>query len=186
MRVVAGTAGGRRLVAPPGTDTRPTTDRVKEATFNALDSLGALDGAVVLDGFAGSGGLGIEALSRGARTCTFVERARPARAAVEANLEATGLAGGGRVVAGDLLTHLATTDEVYDLVLLDPPHATDAWEAVLAAVATRLGDGAVVVVESDRPVVPEGDRRWAVKREKRYGGTVVQVISPHPSTGACP
>ena len=186
MRVVAGTAGGRRLVAPPGTDTRPTTDRVKEATFNALDSLGAVRGAAVLDGFAGSGGLGIEALSRGARTCTFVERARAAREAVEANLAGTGLAAGARVVGGDLLTHLGATDDVYDLVLLDPPHSTDAWDAVLAAVAPRLADDAVVVVESDRAVVPDDDLAWAVRREKRYGGTVVQVITPRPATGATP
>lgn len=184
MRVVAGTAGGRRLVAPPGTDTRPTTDRVKEATFNALDSLGAVDGAVVLDGFAGSGGLGIEALSRGARSCTFVERARAARASVEANLAGTGLADAARVVGGDLLAHLATTDEVYDLVLLDPPHATGSWDDVLAGVAACLAEGALVVVESDRAVVPDDDGLWAVRREKRYGGTVVQVISPHSATGA--
>jgi 16S rRNA (guanine966-N2)-methyltransferase len=183
MRVVSGTAGGRRLVAPPGTDTRPTTDRVKEATFNALDSLGAIRGAVVLDGFAGSGGLGIEALSRGAGSCTFVERARAARDAVQANLGTTGLVEGARVVGGDLLTHLGTTSDVYDLVLLDPPHATAAWEALLAAVAPRLADGAVVVVESDRPVVADDDLTWAVRREKRYGGTVVQVISLHPATG---
>jgi 16S rRNA (guanine966-N2)-methyltransferase len=186
MRVVAGTAGGRRLVAPPGTETRPTTDRVKEATFNALDSLGAVRGAAVLDGFAGSGGLGIEALSRGARSCTFVERARAARSAVEANLATTGLAGGARVVGGDLLTHLAAVDDLYDLVLLDPPHATGAWDDVLAAVASHLAEGAVVVVESDRPVVEDGDPGWAVRREKRYGGTVVQVISPQPATGAHP
>jgi 16S rRNA (guanine966-N2)-methyltransferase len=138
---------------------------------------------VVLDGFAGSGGLGIEALSRGARTCTFVERARAARAAVEANLATTGLADGARVVGGDLLTHLATSDDHYDLVLLDPPHATEAWGDVLAGVAGRLADGALVVVESDRAVVPDDDPLWEVKREKRYGGTVVQVISLHPATG---
>ncbi len=178
MRVVAGTARGRRLTAPPGTGTRPTTDRVREATFNALGSLGAVVDAVVLDGFAGSGALGIEALSRGAARGTFVERDRAARVVVEANLAATGLDDRARVVGGDLHQHLAATAERFDLVLLDPPHAEADWPRLLALVADRLAPDGVVVVESDRAVVAEDDPGWVVAREKAYGGTVVQMVSP--------
>ncbi|HEU5150504.1 MAG TPA: 16S rRNA (guanine(966)-N(2))-methyltransferase RsmD [Iamia sp.] len=183
MRVVAGTAGGRRLTAPAGNGTRPTTDRVREAVFNSLGSIGAVAGARTLDGFAGSGALGIEALSRGAETCTFVERDRSARVVVEANLAATGLDADdrARVIGGDVHEHLARTSERFDLVLLDPPHAAADWERLLALVADRLAPDGVVVVESDRPVVAPDDPTWAVGREKRYGGTVVQMLSHSPA-----
>lgn len=177
MRVVAGSARGRRLSAPAGTATRPTTDRVREATFNALGSLDAVVGAIVLDAFAGSGALGIEALSRGAERCTFVERDRSARVVVEANLAATGLEAGARVIGGDAREHLRLTSESFDLVLLDPPHATDDWPDLLALVAARLAPDGVVVVESDRSVVAPDDPTWGVVREKAYGGTVVQMVS---------
>ncbi len=182
MRVVAGSARGRRLSAPAGSGTRPTADRVRQATFNALDSRGVVAGAVVLDAFAGSGALGIEALSRGAERVTFVERDRAARRVVEANLAATGLEGRARVVGDDAFTYLAATSERFDLVLLDPPHATDAWPTLLALVGAHLADDGVVVVESDRLVVEAdaegspGDGGWSVIREKRYGGTVVQML----------
>lgn len=181
MRVVAGSARGRRLSAPSGDGTRPTTDRVREATFNALTSLDAVRDAVVLDAFAGSGALGIEALSRGAARCTFVERDRAARRVVEANLAATGLEGRARLLGEDALAHLRLTRERFDLVLLDPPHAFDGWEGLLALVAEHLADEAVVVAESDRPVVAADDdgSPWRILREKRYGGTVVQMLAPH-------
>jgi 16S rRNA (guanine966-N2)-methyltransferase len=178
VRVVAGTAGGRRLSAPAGDGTRPTTDRVREATFNDLTSLGAVDDAVVLDAFAGSGALGIEALSRGAARCTFVERDRAARRVVEANLAATGLEHRARLVGDDALAHLGATRDAYDLVLLDPPHAYDAWPRLLALVGEHLAGDGVVVVESDRTVAAPDDGRWSVLREKRYGGTVVQMLAP--------
>jgi 16S rRNA (guanine966-N2)-methyltransferase len=177
MRVVAGTAGGRRLTAPAGTGTRPTTDRVREAVFNALGSMGAIDGARVLDAFAGSGALGIEALSRGAATCTFVEHERAARVVVEANLAATGLDADARVIGGDVHDHLDRTSERFDLVLLDPPHAQADWDRLLGMVAARLAADGVVVVEADRPVVETGDATWSLRREKAYGGTVVQMLT---------
>jgi 16S rRNA (guanine966-N2)-methyltransferase len=182
MRVVAGTAGGRRLTAPAGSGTRPTTDRVREATFNALGSMGALDGAVVLDAYAGSGALGIEALSRGAASCTFVERERAALVVVEANLAATGLDDRARVVGGDVRGHLAATRTAHDLVLLDPPHDEPDWEGLLALVGGCVAPDAVVVLESDRPVVDGDDEAWEVAREKRYGGTVVQMVTPRTTS----
>lgn len=168
VRVVAGTAGGLRLVAPAGQTTRPTSDRVREATFNALGSMGVIDGARVLDLFAGSGALGIEALSRGAAHATFVDHDVRARQAVTANLDATGLAARATVVAGDAFAHLTSRSGDVDLVLLDPPYRFDRWDDLFAA----LPD-AVVVVESDHPVEPP--LGWAVVRSKRYGTTVVAI-----------
>jgi 16S rRNA (guanine966-N2)-methyltransferase len=152
--------------------------------FNALGSQGAVDGARTLDAFAGSGALGIEALSRGAETCTFVETERAARVVVEANLAATGLDDRARVIGGDVHDHLARTAETFDLVLLDPPHAEADWERLLALVAARLDPDGVVVAESDRPVVGPDDAVWEVGREKRYGGTVVQMLSLSPAPSA--
>src|SRR6187401_3741608 len=100
MRVVAGEFGGRRLVGPDGTATRPTTDRVREAIFNSLGSAGLLEGALVADLFAGSGALGIEALSRGAEHCVFVERDRVAVRAIDENIGTLGLRARARVVVG--------------------------------------------------------------------------------------
>jgi len=187
MRVVGGTARGRRLVAPTGRDVRPTSDRVREAVFNALGSLDAIAGARVLDLFAGTGALGIEALSRGAAACTFVERDRRARAALERNLAVTDLGRradlqaveaeawlGGRS-ARDRADGFAAADSGYDLVLLDPPYAYEGWVALLAEVAV-VAPGSTVVVESDRTVgLPEG---WDALREKRYGGTLVVIARP--------
>jgi 16S rRNA (guanine966-N2)-methyltransferase len=165
--VVAGIARGRPLVAPKGRDTRPTADRVREATFNALHSLDGVEGATVLDLFAGSGALGIEALSRGAAHATFVDRDRRALAATRANLDATGLTGSATVRQGDALT--LALDPV-DLVLLDPPYGFDdeAWGRLLE----RL-DAGLIVVETDRVVALPV--RWRVLRSKRYGTTVVTI-----------
>src|SRR5262245_431794 len=120
MRVVAGTAGGLRLQAPKG-DLRPTSERVREAVFTSLGSLGAVDGATVLDLFAGTGALGIEALSRGAAHATFVDDDPAAVAAIRANLSATGLAPKASVTCDDAVRFLERTDDAYDLVLADPP-----------------------------------------------------------------
>jgi 16S rRNA (guanine966-N2)-methyltransferase len=168
VRVVAGSARGRRLDAPAGTATRPTADRVREATFNALGSLDAVDGARVLDLFAGSGALGIEALSRGAAGVTFVDNDARALATVRQNLEATGLASGATVVRADA-RHF--DGGPVELALLDPPYSFDDedWEHLL----DRL-DAAVAVIESNREVpLPEP---WRLLRAKRYGGTVVMIV----------
>lgn len=174
MRVVSGDLGGRKLVTPDGIDTRPTSDRVREAMFNSLFSLDAIEGACVLDAFAGSGALGIEALSRGALHATFVETGRDALAALRENLETLQLGAQGRVVPGEALAHLERTaaeGSHYDLVLLDPPYGFDQWDELLAAVPV----GARVVIESDREVVVPDS--WEVHRRKRYGGTVVTLAT---------
>ena len=174
MRVVSGDLGGRKLVTPAGSDTRPTSDRVREAMFNSLFSLDAIEGARVLDAFAGSGALGIEALSRGALHATFVESGRDALAALRENLETLQLDAQGRVVPGNALAHLeraAAEGHHYDLVLLDPPYGFDQWDELLAAIPVS----ARVVIESDREVVVPDS--WEVHRRKRYGGTVVTLAT---------
>lgn len=167
MRVVAGSARGRRLTVPAGITTRPTADRVREATFNALGSLGVVEGATVLDLFAGSGAMGIEALSRGAAEATFVDRDPRAVAAVRANLDATGLADRATVVRADAGRWLPGAGR-FDLVVLDPPYATD--DATWAQLLGEL-DADVAVLESDREVSLPGG--WGILRSRSYGDTVV-------------
>jgi len=173
--VVAGALRGRRIESPPGDAARPTSDRVREATFNALESLGAIEGARVLDLFAGTGALGIEALSRGAAHVTFVEQDRRVLAVLRRNIDALDLADRADVVVGDAARFLPpsapdrTSGVVFDLALLDPPYAYDGWDDLL-----RRLPAARAVIESDRPVdLPAG---WGMRREKRYGGTLVAVI----------
>jgi 16S rRNA (guanine966-N2)-methyltransferase len=180
MRVVAGTARGRRLVAPVGDAVRPTSDRVREAVFNALGSLDVLRGAQVLDLFAGTGALGIEALSRGAAHAIFVERDAAARRAVEENLRLTGLGERATVVGADAMAHLGTPVDpdadpgAVGLVLVDPPYAFDRWEELLGQLAARH-PAAVVVAESDRDVGPPPGGELV--RRRRYGGTVVTIMT---------
>src|SRR3954470_12419052 len=168
MRIVAGRAGGLKLQAPPGRETRPTSDRVREAIFSSLESMDAVGGASVVDLFCGSGALGIEALSRGAASATFVDNDRAALATVEPNLQSTGL-DGGQTVRADALRWLERADE-FDLALIDPPYAFDEWDLVFSGLRAR-----VAVAESDRDLdVPDG---WMIVRRKRYGGTVVHVAA---------
>ena len=169
MRVVAGSARGRKLAVPDGDLTRPTSDRVRESMFNSLYSLGAIDDAVVIDLFAGSGALGIEALSRGAAHCTFVENDQRALAVLRDNIEALGFGDQSRVVSSDG-TAFITQGSQFDLVLLDPPYAFEGWPDVLA----KIND-AVVAIESGREIeVPEA---WETHRVRRYGSTVVTLAS---------
>lgn len=170
--MVGGTARGRRLVAPKGDVTRPTSDFVREAIFNTLQPLVEWDGLDVADLFAGTGALGIEALSRGAATCVFVENDRRAGDAIRANLASTGLAGGDLVVR-DVVATIRTLRAV-DVVFADPPYAFDDWAAVGAVRA------ALVVAESDREVDLGG--RWVILRSKRYGSTVVTLFEPRSET----
>jgi 16S rRNA (guanine966-N2)-methyltransferase len=165
VRVVAGELRGRKIDAPPGRDTRPTTDKVREALFNALGSLDLVRDAVVVDLFAGSGALGIEALSRGAAEVIFVERDRTALQTLRSNLATLGLEGRSRVVQGDVLATVSRFPA--DLVLADPPYDFEGWPELLAAV-----DAPFVVAEAGRSLElgPDG---WAVVRSKRYGRTWV-------------
>jgi 16S rRNA (guanine966-N2)-methyltransferase len=179
MRVVAGSARGRTLVAPPGARTRPTTDRVREAIFNALGSRGGVEGEVVVDLFAGSGALGVEALSRGAAHATFVDTDRAARHAIRRNVETCGFGDRAAIVGAPVERWLAglPAGTRFGVAFCDPPYAYESWPAVLAAVPAGL-----VVAESDRPVpLPEG---WSLTREARYGGTWVGFAEPATPGGS--
>jgi 16S rRNA (guanine966-N2)-methyltransferase len=177
-RIIAGVARGRRIETPRGNGTRPTSDRVREALFGSLDARGVLDGAVVLDLYAGSGALGLEAASRGAEQVVLVDSAREAVAVARRNATALGLAG-VRIVQAPVLRYLAGADvPPADLVLLDPPYALDE-EALAAALAAVDGvltrkERALVVVERDgRSPEPAWPAGWQAEGARRYGDTVL-------------
>jgi 16S rRNA (guanine966-N2)-methyltransferase len=171
VRVVAGRLGGRRLAAPAGAGTRPTSDRVREALFSALGEVG---GARVLDLFAGSGALGIEALSRGAAEATFVERSAPALRALRSNLEALELrAEVHRADARGFLRNASRAGDTYDLVFLDPPYREAARLASELDVAAVLAPGGRVVAESHRRAPLAIDLPLAF--ERRYGDTLIRI-----------
>jgi 16S rRNA (guanine966-N2)-methyltransferase len=177
MRIVGGAAKGRRLTAPP-TGTRPTSDRTREALFNSLTGLVLLDGARVLDLYAGTGAVGLEALSRGAAVAVFAESARGALTVLRRNVDAVGLPG-ARVVARPVTAYLADPPgEPFDLVFADPPYAMsdDALAPVLAALARPgwLAESAVVVVErSARAGEPSWPTEITALRSRRYGDAVL-------------
>jgi 16S rRNA (guanine966-N2)-methyltransferase len=150
VRVVAGSARGRRLRTPAGAATRPTADRVREATFNALGSLGVVEGATVLDLFAGSGAMGIEALSRGAAAASFVDRDPAALAAVRANLDATGLVDRATVVRADAGRWLAGAGR-FDLAVLDPDREVSVPEGWGILRSRSYGGSVVVLARATRP-----------------------------------
>jgi 16S rRNA (guanine966-N2)-methyltransferase len=175
VRVIAGAARGRRLRVPPGERTRPTADRVKEALFSSLQA--RLPGAVVLDLYAGAGGLGLEALSRGAAAVTFVESDRRALEALHANIEVVGVPG-AEVLGLDVRRALASDRLAgpFDLVLLDPPYRLggEALGEVLGALVGRLAPGGRVVVER---AARDGEPPWPPgllpAAPRRYGDTTL-------------
>lgn len=176
MRVISGSRRGATLRAPRGQDVRPTSDRVREALFSVLADV---EGEHVLDLFAGSGALGIEALSRGAESAVFVDLAPAALAAVRANLSALHLA--GEVRSAEALRFLATAPEggrLYDLVFIDPPYrqARALGPDLSAALPPVLSSQARVVVESDRRAPL--DLQLPLSFERRYGDTLIRIHEP--------
>jgi 16S rRNA (guanine966-N2)-methyltransferase len=171
VRVIAGAYKGRRLHTPAGVSTRPTADRVREALFSIL---GPLDGERVLDLFAGSGALGIEALSRGAAEAVFVDTDRAALAAIRRNLDAIG--SGSRVHRRDAFTYLRdASDGPFDLVFLDPPYSS------ASDLAGRLSDLLPAVLSEDARIVSESDKRnpldltLPLSDERVYGDTRIAI-----------
>jgi len=170
MRVIGGRSRGRRLAAKLPRSVRPTSDRVRESIFDILGSQGGVEGLRVVDLFCGSGALGVEALSRGAASATFVDLDPDALAAVRQNLDAVGLAGEpASLVRASLPGWLeGGAAGSFDLAFCDPPYDYVDWPGLLGGL--RAG---VVVMESSSPIpLPEG---WVVTRERRYGGTLVTV-----------
>ena len=180
-RIIAGAAAMARLQVPPR-GTRPTSDKVREALFSALDSMFEFDGARVLDLYAGSGALGLEALSRGAERATLVEQAASASRLARANADAvTGRlrTGSAEVVTASVRSFLATTGAEFDLVFIDPPYDLDnaALSADLDALAPRLHPDALVVVERSTRTgdfaIPAPLRLW---RRRDYGETALHFL----------
>lgn len=182
MRIVGGSLGGRVLRAPAGVDTRPTSEKVREAIFNILPDV---EDMAVLDVFAGSGAVGIEALSRGALHATFFDLGKPALAAVRGNLRDLGLEPRATVVAGDSVALAArhVPARPWDLVFVDPPYRSDlATRAVLALPTERLSRDVAIVIEHDRRNAPPETLGSLIRTdERRYGDTMVSFYRLAPA-----
>lgn len=180
MRIIAGRFGGRRIAAPPGQDVRPTSDKVRGAVFNILVSLGGVEGRVVLDGFCGSGALGLEALSRGATHCTFVDLSRRSLDVVQENARLLGAMDHSRFVMCDMTRFDPGREQAskYDLVFLDPPYRKNLIAPVLQRLAEggMLAEDAVVVAECARGETVHGYGSFAVHDTRQYGETSVSFL----------
>ena len=170
MRVITGTARGRKLRDLPGLDTRPTTDKVKESIFNIVQC--DVEGRKVLDLVAGTGQLGIEALSRGAEKCAFVDQSRAAAKVVAENLETTGFSNAARLVQADALSFLSSCRERFGLAFLDPPYDTELLEKALfrmAEIDIMTENGIIVCESRAEKVLPDLPAPYEKGREYRYG-----------------
>ena len=187
MRIVAGRFKGRQIATPPGRDTRPTSDRAREAIFNVLAHANwapEFNGARVLDLFAGSGALGFEAISRGASHCLFVESDASARAAIRTNTEAFGLTGAARIhrrSATDLGVR-PTAQAPYDIAFLDPPYGRDlAAQAINGLLANHwLGADGVIVAETEIDAALE-PQACGLEADKTYGKARVRFFTVRSS-----
>jgi len=179
MRVIGGSSRGRRLPARLPQGVRPTSDRVREAIFDILGSMGGVQDLAVVDLFCGSGALGLEALSRGAASVTFVDEDAAAVEAVRANLAAVDLAGPTATVVRSRLPGWLAGAASVDLALCDPPYAFSDWEGLLGPLRAELA----VIESRDEVTVPAG---WVVTKTRRYGGTLVTVArsSTSPASNA--
>jgi len=183
MRVIAGSAGGRRLAAPKGNRVRPTADRVKEALFSMLLSrLGSLDGIDVLDLFAGTGNLGIEALSRGAGTAVFVDSHRQSQDIIRANLALTGLSARSSLLPVDALTalkRLSREQRLFDIIFMDPPyHELDLIQEVLGELSRSrlISEQGIVILESNGKMVPALPENLTLLETRLYGDTAIHIL----------
>ena len=170
MRVITGTARGRRLLEPEGMDTRPTTDRVKEGIFSSIQF--EIEGRRVLDLFGGTGQMGIEALSRGAAHCTFLDLRKEAVGVIRENLKRTGFAEEAAVVQGDYLAFLTRCKEKFDLIFLDPPYGTGMLEKAMEIITEIdiVSENGIIVCESAaESALPELAAPYAKGRDYRYG-----------------
>ena len=168
MRIITGSAKGKKLIAPAGLDTRPTTDRVKEGLFSAIHFY--LEGANVLDLFAGSGQLGLEALSRGAKKCTFVDNDARAIKAVKTNIANCGFEDVSRVVNISALAFLESANEKFDIIFLDPPYESFSQMNILELAGKVLSeDGMVVCENNDQTRLPDFTDEFKYCKKYRYG-----------------
>jgi 16S rRNA (guanine966-N2)-methyltransferase len=171
MRIVAGSRKGHRIDAPKGTSTRPTSDRVRENTFNLI---GPVDGARVIDLFAGSGAMGLEALSRGAERAVFVESSRDACRTINANLDKLRL--DATVLCADVVRTLATDRNTYDLVLLDPPYDFGGHDRIEPFLPRILAADGLLVYETGARAQPEIDG-LELRTSRKYGSARITLFA---------
>ncbi len=178
MRVIAGTAKGRRLKSVPGVGTRPVTDRVKESVFGILGP--GIEGCTFLDLFAGTGGVGIEALSRGAESCTFVDKDARAVATIRENLALTGLAAAATVVRRDSFRYLEETKDRFDVVYVAPPQYQALWERAMLALDRPDSPAADLVVVQIHPkeFTDLALTHLRLDETRKYGSTLVGFYVP--------
>ena len=175
MRVITGIARGRKLVAPEGLDVRPTADKVKEGIFSAVQF--ELEGARVLDLFAGSGQMGIEALSRGAERAVFIDSSLRSIRCVNENLRNTGFERQSEVINRDSYDYIKLTSQTFDIIILDPPYRYNHIANILPFAAKKLRDGGIIIceyeTEADEPAAPEGMR---LRKTYRYSKINVSIF----------
>ena len=170
MRVITGSARGRRLITLEGQDVRPTTDIVKEALFSIIQF--EIEGRKVLDLFGGCGQLAIEALSRGAKDAVIVDNSKKSVEVIKKNLEATGFTKQAVVVLSDAEAFISRRSEKYDIALLDPPYSKGIIERVLDGVAYNMNEGGVIICEAPyQDELPERAGAFVLKKKYRYGKT---------------
>lgn len=168
MRIITGTARGKNLITLEGEDVRPTTERVKEALFSIIQF--DVPGSKVLDAFAGSGQLGIEAISRGATSCTFVDSSKKAHDVQKENLKNAGLNSSSRVILSDSISFLSSCKDKYDIVFLDPPYHNDVLDTALEKVVPLISDTGIVICEHDRKKkMPEAFGDLELQKQYKYG-----------------
>ncbi|MBE6761068.1 MAG: 16S rRNA (guanine(966)-N(2))-methyltransferase RsmD [Ruminococcaceae bacterium] len=172
MRVITGTARGKKLITAEGMDVRPTPERVKEALFSAIQF--DIEGRAVLDLFAGSGQLGIEALSRGAEKAVFVDQSPISIDHINKNLKTTELADKAKVIRGDYTAVLLGMTEKFDYVFLDPPYASGALEKALKLVQKNVKDFGIIICEHPKEqALPDEVDEFKIKKQYRYGKVFV-------------
>lgn len=175
MRVITGIARGRRLNAPDGLDVRPTTDKVKEAVFSAIQF--EIEGTYVLDLFAGSGQMGIEAISRGASRAVFVDSSQRAIRCINNNIRSVGFERQSEVISRDSYDYIKLTRNVFDIIILDPPYHHNHIDNILPFAAKKVKDGGLIICEyesdADEPAVPED---FTLRKTYHYGKINVSIL----------
>ncbi len=174
MRIITGTARGRRLKTPEGRDIRPTSEVVKEAMFSVIQF--DIEGSQVLDLFSGTGQLGIEALSRGAKYCRFIDKSSDCAALTRENIRAAGFENISNVMTADSSDYLRMARYTFDIAFLDPPYSHGTIAAVLPLLEPKMSDRGIAVCEHERGLVlPDSVGRLIKKKTYRYGKTEVTV-----------
>ncbi len=177
LRVISGSVRGKKLLCAEGTDVRPTLDRVKESVFNML----AFDipDACVLDLFSGSGSLGIEALSRGARHCTFIDNAEKSVAITKKNIESTHFDSLSTVLKCDSIDYISKTDKQFDIIFIDPPYESDLYFQALDKIRQKgiLAENGLIVLEYDLELTPHFNTDgFEIIKDKKYGRVKILIM----------